>query len=191
MDELGNEDELHASGVYVLSQLAEVFGGELGRKIIEVLGELGEATDTQISEYLGVPEGEVRKVIWILSSEGLIISRKSVSETGWITFYWVLPLDQVDGIILGLYRRIIERIEEKIEYESQNIFYWCGTKGHERYTFAEAADIMFRCEKCGKTLMPFDNTKIITALKWVLGKLKRIQHTYFDKEDLGGESEKK
>ncbi len=182
MNESYEEEEFHKSGVYVLAKIAEVFGGELGRKIVEVLGELGEATDAQIAEYLGVSEGEVRKVIWVLSSEGLIISRKSVSETGWITFYWVLPLDQIDGIILGLYRRIIERIEEKINYESQNIFYWCGTPGHERYTFAEAADIMFKCAKCGKTLMPFDNAKIISALKWVLGELKKIYHGYFGKE---------
>ncbi|RLG59052.1 hypothetical protein DRN87_06040, partial [Candidatus Geothermarchaeota archaeon] len=152
------------------------------RRIIEVIADKGEITDNEISEILGVDESEVRRVIWVLAGEGLITSKRVTSETGWITFYWVLPLDQVDGILLGLYRKIIDRLEKKLEYETSNIFYWCLTEGHDRYTFSEAADNMFKCPLCGKTLMPYDNSRLIAAIKWALSEMKKIMNSYFKEE---------
>ncbi len=181
----GNKKEdMYSSAVYVLATLAEAYKGELARRIIEVIAEKEQATDSEIAEELEVSESDIRKVIWVLSTEGLLISKKVVSETGWITFYWVLPIEQVDGIILGLYRKIIDRLEKRIEYESQNIFYWCGDKTHPRYTFSEAADMMFRCNKCGRTLMPYDNAKLIASLSWILAEMKKIYENYFEKVEV-------
>ena len=174
------KDAVFTSAVFVLSTLAEAYKGELAKRIIEVIAEKGQTTDAEIAEVLGESESEIRKIIWILSTEGLLISKKVVSDTGWITFYWVLPIEQVDGIILGLYRKIIDRLEKRIEYESQNIFYWCGDPNHPKYTFSEAADLMFRCKLCGKTLLPYDNTKLIASLSWALAELKKIYQGYFE-----------
>lgn len=174
------KNAVFASAVFVLSTLAEAYKGELAKRIIEVIAEKGQTTDAEIAEILGESESEIRKIIWILSTEGLLISKKVVSDTGWITFYWVLPIEQVDGIILGLYRKIIDRLEKRIEYESQNIFYWCGDPNHPKYTFSEAADLMFKCKLCGKTLLPYDNTKLIAALSWALAELKKIYQGYFE-----------
>jgi transcription initiation factor TFIIE subunit alpha len=174
-----DEDELLSSAIHVLSTIAGAIAGELGSSIIKVIGEKGQATDEEIAEYLGVSESEIRKIIWVLSTEGLVKSKKEVSESGWITFYWTLPVDQVDGIILGLYRKIMDRLEKRIEYESQNIFYWCGVREHRRYTFSEATDLLYRCGECGRTLMPYDNTKLIAALKYVLSRMRKIYEEYF------------
>ncbi len=181
------EEDMHSSAVYVLATLAEAYKGELARRIIEAIARKGQATDAEIAEELEMSESEIRKVIWVLSTEGLLISKKVVSETGWITFYWVLPIEQVDGIILGLYRKIIDRLEKRIEYESQNIFYWCGDKSHSRYTFSEAADMMFRCNKCGRTLMPYDNAKLMASLSWALAEMKKIYENYFEKVEVSRE----
>lgn len=185
------KDKMSSSAVYILSTLAEAYKGELAKRIIEVIAERDQATDAEIAEVLGENESEIRKIIWVLSTEGLLISRKVVSDTGWITFYWVLPIEQVDGIILGLYRKIIDRLEKRIEYESQNIFYWCGDPEHPKYTFSEAADLMFRCKICGKTLLPYDNTKLIAALTWVLSEMKKIYQNYFETIEVKEEKEEK
>lgn len=187
----GEKDELSTSAVYILSILAEAYKGELARRIIEVIAEKGQATDAEIAEVLGESESDIRKIIWVLSTEGLLISKKVVSDTGWITFYWVLPIEQVDGIILGLYRKIIDRLEKRIEYESQNIFYWCGDPEHPKYTFSEAADLMFRCKVCGKTLLPYDNTKLIASMSWVLSELKKIYQRYFETVEVTEEEAEK
>ena len=166
------------SRIYALSLLAKAYKGELAGRIIEYVARKGEATDSEIAKALKVSEGEVRRIIWVLSTEGLLHSRKTVSETGWMTFYWTVPLDQVDGIILKLYRRIIDRLEKRLEYESQNIFYWCGNPEHPRYTFSEAAEKLFKCEICGKTLMPYDNAELVAALSWVTSEMKKIMLKY-------------
>jgi len=178
------DDETYKSAVYVLASLAESYKGKDARRIIEIIAEKGEITDNEISEILGMDENEVRRIIWVLAGEGLVASKRVTSDTGWITFYWVLPINQVDGILLSLYKKIIDRLETKLEYESNNVFYWCMTEGHDRYTFSEAADLMFKCPVCGKTLMPYDNSKLIAALSWAISKMKKILSNYFKEEEI-------
>lgn len=177
-----SEDDIYQSAVYVLASLAEAYKGKDARRIIEVIAEHGEITDNEISEILGIDENEVRRIIWVLAGEGLVASKRVTSDTGWITFYWVLPINQVDGILISLYKKIIDRLETKLEYESNNVFYWCMTEGHDRYTFSEAADLMFKCPVCGKTLMPYDNSKLVAALSWAISEMKKILNNYFKEE---------
>lgn len=174
-----DQDPHLLSAVYVLSKLAKALRGEVGVKIIETMATKGEVTDKEIADSLGMSEAEVRKILWHLHDEGIVVFKKVTGQTGWISFYWTLPTDQVDGILLLLYRRVIDRIEKRLEYERQNIFYWCGAEEHPKYTFSEASDQMFKCEKCGKMLIPIDNTKLITALSWALSELKKIYKMYF------------
>jgi len=178
------DNEIYKSAVYVLASLAESYKGNDARRIIEIIAEKGEITDNEISEILGMDENEVRRIIWVLAGEGLVASKRVTSDTGWITFYWVLPINQVDGILLSLYKKIIDRLETKLEYESNNVFYWCMTEGHDRYTFSEAADLMFKCPVCGKTLMPYDNSKLIAALSWAISEMKKILSNYFKEEEI-------
>jgi transcription initiation factor TFIIE subunit alpha len=178
------EDEAYKSAVYVLASLAESYKGRDARRIIDIIAEKGEITDSEISEILGMDENEVRRIIWVLAGEGLVSSKRVTSDTGWITFYWVLPINQVDGILISLYKKIIDRLETKLEYESNNVFYWCMTEGHDRYTFSEAADLMFKCPVCGKTLMPYDNSKLIAALSWAISEMKKILNNYFKEEEI-------
>ncbi len=170
------------SAVYVYKKIVEAYKGPLAGKIIEVLAEHGELTEDELAEKVGADEAEVRRVIWVLASEGLIVSKKVVNETGWITFYWQLPLDQVDGLVLGLYRHIIDRLEEKLRYETENIFYWCMDPNHSRLTFSEATENMFRCPVCGKTLMPYDNSELIAAIKYCISEMRKIMKDYFVEE---------
>ncbi len=167
------------SAIYAFKKIVEAYKGPLAGKIVEALARYGELTDNEIAERVDADDAEVRRIIWVLASEGLLISKKVVNDTGWITFFWKLPLDQVDGLVLSLYRRIIDRLEKKLEYESSNIFYWCMDKNHERLTFSEAVDNMFKCPVCDKTLMPYDNSELIAAIKYSISEMKRIMNEYF------------
>lgn len=167
------------SAIYAFKRIVEAYKGQLAGKIVEALARYGELTDNEIAEKVDADDAEVRRIIWVLASEGLLISKKVVNDTGWITFFWKLPIDQVDGLILSLYRRIIDRLEKKLEYETSNIFYWCMDKNHERLTFSEAVDNMFKCPVCGKTLMPYDNSELIAAIKYSIGEMKRVLNEYF------------
>ncbi len=179
------------SAIYAFKKIVEAYKGPLAGKIVEALARHGELTDNEIAEKVDADDAEVRRIIWVLASEGLLISKKVVNDTGWITFFWKLPLDQVDGLIISLYRRIIDRLEKKLEYETSNIFYWCMDKNHERLTFSEAVDNMFKCPVCGKTLMPYDNSELIAAIKYSISEMKRIMNEYFKevKEEVSNSQE--
>lgn len=163
-------------------ELASVYGGEIGERIVEYLIENGEAADEKIAEDLQLQVGSTRKVLYVLQDKGVVSSRIERSpETGWITYFWYVPLDQMEGLTINIKRRIIGRLEKRLEYESNNVFYWCATPGDPKLTFSEAVDNLFRCPKCGKHLKPYDNSKLIAALKWVASKLKKEVETTFEK----------
>jgi len=140
------------SAVYVYKKIVEAYKGPLAGKIIEVLAEHGELTEDELAEKVGADEAEVRRVIWVLASEGLIVSH------------------------------IIDRLEEKLRYETENIFYWCMDPNHSRLTFSEATENMFRCPVCGKTLMPYDNSELLAAIKYCISEMRKIMKDYFIEE---------
>ncbi len=185
----GKEWDDKSSAIYAFKKIVEAYKGPLAGKIVEALATYGELTDNELAEKVDADDSEVRRIIWVLASEGLLISKRVVNDTGWITFFWKLPLDQIDGLVMSLYRRIIDRLEKKLEYETSNIFYWCMDKNHDRLTFSEAVDNMFKCPVCGKTLMPYDNSELVAAIKYSISEMKRIMNEYF-KESVVEESEK-
>jgi len=120
-------------------------------------------------------ENEVRRILWRLSDHTLVTTRKEVnSESGWITYYWQLPLEQAKGILYNIVNEVAEKLEKKLEYERGNIFFWCGREGCPRYTFDKATELMFRCGSCGDPLKPFDNSELVAALTWMIGRLRRV-----------------
>ena len=154
-------------------ELARVFAGEDGVKIVKYLINSGEVIDEKMADDLKMQVGTVRRILYTLQDRGIVSCRiERNSETGWITYYWFVPLDQINGILYNIKRRIIARIEKRLEYESSNVFYWCGNKECPKVPFSEAVDSLFRCPRCGRHLKPYDNSKLIAALKWALSKLK-------------------
>ncbi len=161
--------------VYILKKLAGILLGKNGEIIVDTLAEKGEVKDDELSRAVGMNENEVRRILWKLSDYTIVSTRKVInSETGWITYYWYLPLDQAPGILYNVINRIIDRLECRLEYEKNNIFFWCGNVNCPKYTFDEATELIFRCKRCGKALKPYDNSRLIEALNWMIKELKKF-----------------
>jgi transcription initiation factor TFIIE subunit alpha len=166
----------------VFLKLARVYVEEVGVKVMAYLLRKGEATDEDIAKALSLPISEVRKVLYIFSDKAIISSRMERDvNTGWITYYWYVPLDQLEGILYNIKRRVLERLEKKLDYESTNVFYWCGhrEKHCSKVTFSQAVDELFRCPTCGAHLKPYDNSDLIAALNWSISKLKSELREHF------------
>ncbi|RLG59439.1 hypothetical protein DRN86_04245 [Candidatus Geothermarchaeota archaeon] len=154
-------------------ELAKVFAGENGEKIVKYLLDKKEDTDEAISAGIDLPIGTVRRILYLLHDKGVISCRVERNpETGWITYFWFIPIEQINGVVYNLRRKLIARIEKRLEYETTNIFYWCGNNECPKITFSEAVDNVFRCPQCGRRLKPYDNSKLIAALNWTLSRLK-------------------
>jgi len=157
-----------------LIKVAEVFGNEEAVMIIDTLKGVNEITDDEIASQTGIRLNSVRKILYKLYDHSLVALRRSRDEnTGWFVFHWRLQPDQLEGFILNQKRRVLEKLQARLEYEKGHDFYYCSTPGCRRVPFEEAVEIVFRCPTCNKTMMHFDNGRLIGSLDKKIGELRK------------------
>ncbi len=148
-----------------LMKVAELFDGEEAVKVVNILKDVDEITDDEIVSRTGIRLNNVRKILYKLYDHSLVSLRRSRDEnTGWFIFHWKLQPDQLQGFISNQKRRVLEKLETRLEYEKNHDFYYCYTIGCRRISFEEAMEVLFRCPTCNKPLMHFDNSRIIETL---------------------------
>ena len=152
-----------------LIKIANLFGGEEAVTVVKSLKKLGEATDETIAnDCKGEKEvrlNSVRKILYKLYDHSLVSLRRTRDpKTGWFIFHWRLQPDQLEGFILSQKRRVLEKLDIRLEYEKNHDFYYCYTPGCKRIPFEEAVELVFRCPTCGKPLMHYNNEKILESL---------------------------
>jgi len=148
-----------------LMKVAEALGEEEAVKLIEILKNSDETTDDEIANKAGIRLNSVRKILYKLYDHSLVSLRRTRDpKTGWFIFHWRLQPDQLEGFILSQKRRVLEKLNIRLEYEKNHDFYYCFVPGCKRIPFEEAVELVFRCPTCGKPLMHYDNGKIVLAL---------------------------
>ena len=154
-------------------KVVRVISGEDAVKIIKALSQADEMTEEEIVAKTGVRLNDVRKILYKLYEHSLVgLRRIRDKNTGWFIFYWRIRMDQLEGFIISQKKRILEKLEMRLEYERSHDFYYCYTPGCKRVTFEEATEYIFRCPTCNKPLNHYDNSKIIEAL---LKKIEQIK----------------
>ncbi|MGQ9565220.1 MAG: transcription factor E [Candidatus Bathyarchaeales archaeon] len=157
-----------------LRKVAEVVGSEEAIKVIEILKDSNEITDDEIANKTEIRLNTVRKILYKLYDHSLVSLRRSRDEnTGWFIFHWKLQPDQLEGFILNQKRRVLEKLQTRLDYEKRHDFYYCHTPGCKRVPFEEAMELVFRCPTCTKPLMHFDNSKIIEILNKKVDQLRK------------------
>jgi transcription initiation factor TFIIE subunit alpha len=157
-----------------LQKVAEAFGGEEAVQIISSLKGIGETTDDEIAAKTEIRLNTVRRILYKLYDHSLVGLRRSRDKTtGWFIFHWRLQLDQLAGFILNQKRRVLEKLETRLDYEQAHDFYYCFTEGCKRIPFEEAMELVFRCPTCNKLLMHFDNTELKASLMERVEALKK------------------
>jgi transcription initiation factor TFIIE subunit alpha len=148
-----------------LTKVAEALGEEEAIKLIGILKESDEITDDEIANKTGIRINSIRKILYKLYDHSLVSLRRTRDpKTGWFIFHWKLQPDQLEGFILSQKRRVLEKLNIRLEYEKNHDFYHCYTTGCRRIPFEEAVELVFRCPTCGKPLMHCENDEIVRAL---------------------------
>ena len=144
--------------------MAALFGEDAVR-VVEVLKEVREITDNEIADKTQVRLNLVRKALYRLYDHSLVALRLSRDkETGWFIFNWRLQPDQLGGFILTQKRRVLEKLEIRLEYEKSHEFYSCQTLGCKRLPFEEAFELLFKCPVCNKPMIHINNDRIVKIL---------------------------
>ena len=157
-----------------LMKVASSLGEEEAVKLIEFLKNLDEITDDEIANKTGIRLNSVRKILYKLYDHSLVSLRRTRDpKTGWFIFHWKLQPDQLEGFILSQKRRVLEKLNVRLEYESNHDFYFCNTPGCRRITFEEAVEAVFHCSACGKALVHFENSSMIDNLGEKVEQLRK------------------
>jgi len=157
-----------------LAKVAEALGEEEAVKLIDILKASNEITDDEIANKTGIRLNSVRKILYKLYDHSLVSLRRTRDpKTGWFIFHWRLQPDQMEGFILSQKRRVLEKLDIRMEYEKNHDFYWCYTPGCKRIPFEEAVELVFKCPTCGKALVHYDNDKVVQALGKRVDQLRK------------------
>jgi len=157
-----------------LFKVAEVIGGKEAIKIVDVLSKVDETTDEEIVAKTEISLNDVRKILYKLYDHSVVALRRTRDkDTGWFIFHWRLEPDQLDGFIQNHKKRILDKLEARVEYEKSHDFYYCYTAGCRRYPFEEAVELVFQCPICNKPLMHFENSRIIECLNRKIGEMRK------------------
>jgi transcription initiation factor TFIIE subunit alpha len=157
-----------------LLKVAEALGEEDAIKLIDTLKGSEEITDDEIANKTGIRLNLVRKILYKLYDHSLVSLRRTRDpKTGWFVFHWRLQPDQLEGFILSQKRRVLEKLNTRLEFEKNHDFYYCNTPGCTRVPFEEAVELVFKCPTCGKPLMHYENASIMLALTKRVEQLRK------------------
>lgn len=157
-----------------LLKVAEALGEEDAIKLIDILKSSEEITDDEIANKTGIRLNLVRKILYKLYDHSLVSLRRTRDpKTGWFVFHWRLQPDQFEGFILSQKRRVLEKLNTRLEFEKNHDFYYCCTPGCIRVPFEDAVELVFKCPTCGKPLMHYENSHIMFALDKRVEQLRK------------------
>ena len=158
-----------------LKKVVALFGEDAVR-VVETLKEVHEITDNEIADKTQIRLNIVRKTLYRLYDHSLVALRRSRDkETGWFIFNWRLQPDQMVGFIINQKRRVLEKLQTRLEYEKSHIFYTCQMSGCKRFPFEEALELLFKCSTCNKPMMYLNNDQIVEILTRKIEQIKVLR----------------
>jgi len=138
--------------------------GEDGVRIVENI-PAEEITDERLAELTGISLNTVRRTLYLLYEHRLAVyRRKRDPDSGWLTYLWQLCPENFEKALQSEARKLLRRLEERLDYEKNNIFYAC-TEGCARFVFDESSEANFICPFCQGNLEYMENAKVVEAIE--------------------------
>jgi len=157
-----------------LNKVALALGDVEAVTLIAHLKGVDEITDDEIANKTAIRLNSVRKILYKLYDHSLVSLRRTRDpKTGWFIFHWKLQPDQLEGFILSQKRRVLEKLNVRLEYEKNHDFYYCGSPECKRVPFEEAVELVFHCSNCSKPLVHFANEKMVVELSGKVDVLRK------------------
>ncbi len=154
-------------------KIATMIGGAEYHKVARSLLKSIDATDEEIASSTGLRINMVRKILYDLFGKSLISGvRVKDEKKGWFVYRWRSRREEVEGFIENQKKKIISRLEHRLNYESGSEFYHCGNADCPRTTFEDALETMFKCPMCSKILETKSNDRVKKALTLKIDEIK-------------------
>lgn len=147
-------------------KIAALIGGEEYLKVARALLHSEDATDEEIAGATGLKINIIRKVLYDMFGKALITGiRVKDEKKGWFVYRWRAKRDQVDNFIDNQKKKILDRLQKRLEYEESSEFYHCGNNDCSNVKFDFAVEQFFKCSTCKEPLNMIDNNQVKEALR--------------------------
>ena len=154
--------------------IQKILGGD--SNIMDIVKELEieeELTDEQIAAKIGIRLNEIRRILYQLYETRLADCRRiRDKKTGWYVFYWHMRPDKISNAIVRKRRKVLNILEERLDYEKNNTFFHCNNVNCSRITWENAMESRFRCLNCNEQLKSANNDHITDFLEKQIESLK-------------------
>ena len=155
-------------------KFSAMIGGDEYLKVSSSLLKSEDATDEEIASSTGLRINMVRRVLYDLFGKGLISGVRVKDERkGWFVYRWRSRRDEVENFIENQKKKILDRLQKRLDYENSSDFYHCGNEDCSRSTFEDALELFFKCPSCGQVLLEKKNDK---SRKNFLKKVDQIKN---------------
>ncbi len=135
-------------------------------------------TDEQIAKSPGLKVNTIRNLLNRLHYIGVIhYTKEKAKNSNWYTYTWFLRKERLAELLEEEYREELQRLEEKISFEKNYVFFSCGNKC-TKLPFELAFEYDFKCPECGSTMEEMDNEK---ELKKIERKIRQIRKLLYSK----------
>ncbi len=152
-------------------KISAMIGGDEYLKVARSLLKTKDATDEEIASSTGLRINMVRKVLYDLFGKALITGIRVKDERkGWFVYRWRTRRDEVENFIRSQKKKISDRLQQRLDYESLSDFYHCGNEDCRKLPFQEALEEFFKCPSCGKVVNLKNNDKLKKSLQFKIGE---------------------
>ena len=152
-------------------KISAMIGGDEYLKVARSLLKTKDATDEEIASSTGLRINMVRKVLYDLFGKALITGIRVKDERkGWFVYRWRTRRDEVENFIRSQKKKISDRLQQRLDYESSSDFYHCGNEDCRKLPFQEALEEFFKCPSCGKVVNLKNNDKLKKSLQFKIGE---------------------
>ena len=161
-------------------KIAAMIGGDEYLKVSSSLLKSEDATDEEIASSTGLRINMVRRVLYDLFGKGLITGVRVKDERkGWFVYRWRSRRDEVDNFIENQKKKILDRLQKRLDYENDNAFFHCGNEDCSRITNLDALELFFKCPSCQNVLNIKKNEKSRKAYSKKIDEIKKdMQQTF-------------
>lgn len=161
-------------------RIASMIGGDEYLKVARSLLKAGDATDEEIASSTGLRINMVRKVLYDLFGKSLITGIRVKDERkGWFVYRWRTRIEEVENFIENQKKKIVERLQQRLDYENASDFYHCKNEDCQRVTFETALEEMFKCPSCGSVLNLKKNDRSKKAYAKKIDDIKKDMQQVF------------
>jgi len=161
-------------------KISAMIGGDEYLKVARSLLKAEDATDEEIASSTGLRINMVRKILYDLFGKSLITGIRVKDERkGWFVYRWRSRREEVENFIENQKKKISEKLQQRLDYESSSEFYHCGNVDCPRVTFEDSLEAMFKCPSCSQVLNLKKNDKVKKAFAKKIDKIKNDMQQVF------------